>query len=249
VTFVAAPEGDPVAEYERLLSARLVDGFVLIDSRHDDPRPGWLREKGLPFVSFGRVWDDPDCTSWIDVDGRSGTADAVRHLYEQGYHRIGYLGWPTGSAVGDDRRDGWLSATRELGIEEPDLQASATQDLIAAQTAATALIERLGVGGGLVCASDTLAVGALQALRTVDDSEAARAFGLSTLAQPLAQVAEELLTLLAGLETGEPAPSQGRVLPAFLIGRDSSERSITALRRGKRETNIAGDRDQLGGTE
>jgi LacI family transcriptional regulator len=168
----------------------------------------------------------------------------------------------TGSAVGDDRRDGWLSATRELGIEEPDLQASATQDLIAAQTAATALIERLGVGGGLVCASDTLAVGALQALRTVglragddlgvvgfDDSEAARAFGLSTLAQPLAQVAEELLTLLAGLETGEPAPSQGRVLPAFLIGRDSSERSITALRRGKRETNIAGDRDQLGGTE
>ena len=65
----------------RLMRARgLVDAFVLADTHHGDPRPPWLDENGIPFAAFGRVWDDPTNTSWVDVDGAAGTRAAVGAL-------------------------------------------------------------------------------------------------------------------------------------------------------------------------
>ena len=71
VTF--APERDALIEgYDRLLGTGLVDGFVLGDTRHGDPRPDWLLEQDVPFVTFGRIWDRPDLDGLVDVDGRAG---------------------------------------------------------------------------------------------------------------------------------------------------------------------------------
>ena len=61
----------------------------------------------MPFVTFGRPWGAPDTHSWVDVDNAAGTAMATRHLLDAGHRRIGFLGWPAGSGVGDARRDGW----------------------------------------------------------------------------------------------------------------------------------------------
>ena len=124
IAFAAEDYLNPLAEYERLLSTQMVSGFVLTNTRHEDPRPGWLRDHDVPFVSFGRVWDDPSFTAWADVDGEAGIVHGVHHLVEAGYWPIGYLGWPQGSPVGDDRRSGWVAATMELGMYDPTLQES-----------------------------------------------------------------------------------------------------------------------------
>ena len=73
---------------------------------------GWLEPAACRSSSFGRMWDEPDITRWVDVDGQHGTAPAVEHCAEPGYRRIAFLGWPRGSAVGDDRREAWLRVPR-----------------------------------------------------------------------------------------------------------------------------------------
>ena len=235
VPFTAPDPTSPLASYDDLLARRIADGFVLTDTRHDDPRPAWLDANHVPYAAFGRVWDDPSVTSWVDVDGASGVDAAVRHLAGQGYERIGFLGWPEGSPVGDDRRSGWARATAELGLSHPEWQASTRQTLGAASAAAAPLIDALGRGGALVCASDALAVGAWRVLVErglrpgadfglvgFDDTDIAQSLDLTSLRQPLDEAAEHVLRLLGtGAQPHAPA-TQGLLLNPELVTRSSS---------------------------
>ncbi len=237
ITFAVEDYLEPIAEYERLLATQMVSGFVLTNTRHDDPRPAWLRAHEVPFVSFGRVWDDPAFTAWADVDGGSGTAQGVRHAVAQGYAPIGYLGWPQGSPVGDDRRSGWVAATTELGIHDPTLEEVPPQDLPSAAVAVRSLIERVGTGGAIVCASDTLAFIAYQVMRDdglrpgsdigligFDDTDFAQEFGLTSVQQPLAEIAQTLLTYLIRAEQGAIPPGHGVLFDPVVIPRRSTDR-------------------------
>jgi DNA-binding LacI/PurR family transcriptional regulator len=211
VTF--APERDQLLEgYERILGTGLVDGFFLGDTRRGDPRPGWLLANAVPFVTFGRIWDRPDLGRWVDVDGRAGMELAVDHLLQQGYEAIGYLGWPDGSPVGDDRRRGWLSGLATAGQAGDALAEEASQELTEATAAATRLLDRLartGHRGAILCASDLLALGAQRAVRNrglepgldvgivgFDDSDVAEALQLTSLRQPLREAARRAWQIL-----------------------------------------------------
>ncbi len=235
VPFTSADPSDPIPAYEDLVASRIADGFVLTDTRRDDPRPEWLRARHIPFAAFGRIWDDPSTTAWVDVDGAAGVDRAVCHLAESGYERIGYLGWPTGSPVGDDRRSGWARSTARLGIADERWHATTVQDLDSAAAAAAPLIDELGRGGALVCASDALAVGAWRVLIErgltpgrdfglvgFDDTDLAISLGLTSLRQPLAEVAEDVLHMLgAGSTTAARAP-EGVLLEPELVIRAST---------------------------
>jgi len=39
ITFAVEDYLDPIPEYERLLATQMVGGFVLANTRHEDPRP------------------------------------------------------------------------------------------------------------------------------------------------------------------------------------------------------------------
>jgi DNA-binding LacI/PurR family transcriptional regulator len=238
ITFAVEDYRQPIAEYERLLATQMVSGFVLTNTRHEDPRPGWLREHDVPFVSFGQVWDDPGFTAWADVDGGAGIAAGVRHLVGQGYGPIGYLGWPHGSPVGDDRRGGWVAATTQLGILDPALQELPPAGMPTAAGAVQSLVARVGVGGAIVCASDTLAVAAYQVMRDqglrpgidvglmgFDDTDSAEALGLTSVRQPLADIAPRLLSYLAAADSGSGPPAHGTVFDPVVIARQSTDRS------------------------
>lgn len=235
----SAPE--PMLEgYRRMWARGLVDAFVIADTHHGDPRPAWLRENGIPFVAFGRVWDDPAFTWWTDVDGATGTRAAVEHCAGLGYDVIGFLGWPEGSVVGDDRRGGWAAACAALGVE-PGPRAEAEQDLDRARAAAARLLGDLPDGSAVVCASDVLALavhhellrsgrepGADVGVVGFDGSEVARMHHLTTLAQPYPLIARSTLDLLDGVTRGEPAPEAGRLLvPQLVPGRSTSRHALT----------------------
>src|SRR6476660_1525770 len=229
-----APDPDDVIEgYRQTLATGLVDGFVLADTRPGDPRPQWLLDHHVPFVAFGRVWDLPELLQWVDVDGGTGVRDAVAHLVAAGYERIGFLGWPEGSPVGDDRRSGWVRATTELGLANPEWQAVSPQALEPASRAAAGLIDALGRGGALGCASAGLALrawrvlaergltpGADLGLVCFDDTDIAQALDLSSLHQPLAQVADRVLHVL-GARSASRDPAGGLLLPPELVVRSS----------------------------
>lgn len=221
--------------YENLLREQSVDAFVLSNVVRGDRRPAWLHRRGIPFVAFGRSWAAKQVGDWVDVDGSGGVRAAVDHLVERGHRRIGFLGWPKGSGVGDDRAAGWRDALRAHDLPAQGLRAASEDDVDAAEAAAGTLLDRQVTA--IVAASDTLAIGCYRALRArgrtpgtdvaivgFDDSAVATLIspGLSSLAQPLEEVGRACVRSLIDRIARPDAPLRGVLLPPRLVTRESS---------------------------
>lgn len=220
--YTATDDRSEIATYDELLGEFEPDGFVLTSTHHGDVRTSWLAERGLPFVTFGRPWGAPGGGHpWVDVDGAAGTAAATRHLLDAGHRRIGFIGWQPGSGVGDDRRDGW---SRTLAAEGLPAQNVSTENGTAAE-GESAAHELVSAGAtALVCVSDSVALGALQATRVpvigFDDTPVAAAVGLTSLSQPLSEAAASCVDLLAAALAGQEAPRHVLLQPSLTVRKD-----------------------------
>ncbi|TDD18668.1 LacI family transcriptional regulator [Kribbella turkmenica] len=230
--FTAPAAVDGMPTYDDLHARRLVDGFVLSQTETHDPRHGWLKDRQIPFVSFGRVWKETTQPGpWVDVDGAAGSAMAVQHLHETGRRRIAFLGWPQSSGLGEDRLAGWRDRCTELGLPTGGLVVRCAEDTIDEGARATAqLIDSGQPPDGIVALSDILALGALRQLGDrgltagadvgvtgFDDSPRASVVspGLTSLRQPMEQIATELIAILTG--TRNDVPSERLLLPELVI--------------------------------
>jgi DNA-binding LacI/PurR family transcriptional regulator len=242
--FTAATPAEEIEQIRRLRDGADVDAFVLTATFDNDPRPDWLIENKVPFVTFGRPWgiDDMDEPHhrWVDIDGRLGVYDATVHLIERGATEIAWIGWPGTGGTGGDRRSGWVDAMRyRLGRSDAELAALSTQshDGVPEATAAVtaAMSARPGVDA-MVCASDTLALGAMIAASSAgrmhlpivgfDNTPVAAALGMSSIEQRLGEAAAAALDLLLGpdgnsvLANGEQPGDSHRLIAPALIVRD-----------------------------
>lgn len=237
VLFTGAPD-DPLDGYDELLRATAVDAFVITDTYAGSGATELLRRVGAPFVTFGRPWDDPEAPHpWVDVDGARGAALATRHLLDVGHQRVAWLGWEDTSRIGEDRRSGWQRALEESGVDPSGLGVRTTDNVDAARLEAHRLLDDRTITG-IACASDTLAVGVLHALHErglrpgsevgvvgFDDSLGAQVTwpGLTSVRQPLEQVAVELVELLHAVLSHKPVDRPGRMLEPSLVVRRSTE--------------------------
>jgi DNA-binding LacI/PurR family transcriptional regulator len=198
--FTARDDDEELATFSDLLATSDLDGFLLTGTHHGDPRTAWLAVRGVPFVTFGRPWGTVARHAWVDVDGAAGTRAAVAHLVERGHRRIGWIGWPPESGTGEDRRAGWRRGMADAGLPMAPEWAAAVADGVAEGRGAAERLAALPEGPtAFVCASDSLAIGAAASGRAVvgfDDTPVAAALGLTTVSQPLAEVAEACLRLL-----------------------------------------------------
>ncbi|MFE7106849.1 LacI family DNA-binding transcriptional regulator [Streptomyces sp. NPDC057575] len=228
--------GAVARSFNGLIAARQVDGFVLSDVVHDDPRVDVLTEAGFPFAAFGRTAPGRP-QNWVDIDSTAATAALVGLLLDQGHRRICYLNSAASLPWLADRRAGFLQAAAtapdgafEVGVpgDDPAALSHAVQRLLTGPDRPTAL----------VCASDWLALTAYQAVRaaglTVGNDVAVTGFNdipLCTLLQPaltsarlpLAAIARALVDrLIAAVEDPAAAPTSGLLLPAEPVVRDST---------------------------
>jgi DNA-binding LacI/PurR family transcriptional regulator len=219
--FTATDPEDEIRQFGRLRDGADVDGFVLTSTFYGDPRTEWLIENDVPFVTFGRPWGIDDMNDprhrWVDVDGWSGLHAATVQLLQTGAERVAYLGWPSPSGTGDDRRKGWSDAMLEAGTANPILEQLdvRTEDGVAQGANALRSILATGVRvDAVVTASDSLALGALLAVDAsvpvigYDNTPVAEAIGLSSVEQPLDAVAAGVLDLLLG-DTGKSVVGWG----------------------------------------
>jgi DNA-binding LacI/PurR family transcriptional regulator len=238
--FTPATVEEELETYEELIRTRTVDGFVLADIGVADRRLPWFTQRRIPFVCFGRPWGQESgwakgCTfAWADVDGAYGVAAAVDHLVARGHRRIAFLGWPRGTGLGDDRRDGWQQAMRRHEMASQGLSATCTEDVAAAAAAASRLLAQPDPPTAFVCGSDTFAVGAriaagadadgLPNVEVVgfDDSPAATLMSppMSSVRQPIEEVARRVVDLLMQQLRGSGAPADGVLLRPALVPRD-----------------------------
>jgi DNA-binding LacI/PurR family transcriptional regulator len=225
--YTATGDDGEIATYDDLLTRYDLDAFVLTSTHHGDPRTSWLAERRVPFVTFGRPWGAPDTHPWVDVDNAAGTAAATRHLLTTGHRRIGFLGWPEGSGVGDARRSGWAST-----LDTPGPSAATVDGIDSGAAAAHGLLTAADPPTALVCASDSLALGALRAAGDLgrdcavvgfDDTAVAQAVGLTSVSQPLGEAAACCMDLLAGVLDRDVVPSSAtRLLEPSLILRQTA---------------------------
>ncbi|WP_336632230.1 MULTISPECIES: LacI family DNA-binding transcriptional regulator [unclassified Microbacterium] len=185
-----------------------IDAVVVTGTFSGDPRTAWLRENAVPFVSFGRPWGEDDFSRpdhlWVDVDGAAGTAQATWHAQQSAGARVAFLGWPAGSGTGDDRERGWLAGMPDDG---PRVRLTAPESVARAREEVAAALAVHDIDA-IVCASDSLAVGAHLAAVTggrpdltiigFDNTPAAEALGLPSVEQLPEDVAAGVLELLMG---------------------------------------------------
>src|SRR6185503_9864427 len=82
--------GDHDRSFERVVSGKRVDGLILMEIRLHDERVTRLLETGLPFVTIGHT-DDPQGTSWVDLDYATLVARCVHHLADLGHRHIALI--------------------------------------------------------------------------------------------------------------------------------------------------------------
>lgn len=245
VLCTAEDDASELEEYEELAVTKALDGVILTATHHDDPRRAWLADAGLAFVSFGRPWElsasgsESADAKWVDVDGAAGTRAATEHLADLGHRRIAYLGWPSPSEVGDDRRSGWSGAMAELFPADAPREAVSIDEVRAGRAAASELLDRDDRPTAILTVSDTLAIAAAaeitgRGLRVgadvsvigFDDTPAARALGLASIRQPIAEVADDCIAVIARQLRGDRTGS-GRLLAPELVLRASVQPPTT----------------------
>lgn len=215
--------------YPRVLRNRLVDGVIVTGSQIDDPLLPKLIENKVPFVMVGRPANRPE-VSFVDVDNVAGAYSAVSYLARLGYERIATITGPLNTTVSLDRRQGYIDALngRTPLIAEGDFTEEsgyfAMQQLLPYKPEA------------VFAASDTMAFGALRALREAglsvpndvalvgfDDLHAA-AFSdppLTTVRQPILRAGIEAVEILVDILKNGPEPARHVILTTELIIRSS----------------------------
>lgn len=164
---LADTHNDPDKELEYLDSFddQRVDGVILIATVFTSKHVAMLKKSRVPVVVVGQQLAGVPC---VYHDDYHAFYDMTRALVEKGCRRLGFVGaLPQDKAVGQERSRAYCDAVRDAGLEEQARHTAVAKFTIASgrETAQT-LWETYGPLDGLVCATDNMAVGALQYLKS-----------------------------------------------------------------------------------
>jgi LacI family transcriptional regulator len=233
--FLVGTKDDEDKIFPRVSRAGLLDGLIVQSGHHGDQSIiGRLVDTRKPFVICGRPFRF-DNVSFIDIDNVTAAYGAVQHLLGLGYQRIATVTGPIAGTVGVDRKEGYLRAIRENGMEvnealivegdftEPGGYA-AMQTLLPAKPDA------------VFAASDAMAIGAMRAVRDVGlaipDDIAFVGFDdlpittfsdiqLTTVRQPVVQFGAKAVDVLIDLIENGIDPPRHIIMETELVIRDS----------------------------
>ncbi len=159
-----APPDDPNS-YLRLIRERHVDGIVLSGPRFDDQELLLALADNSPVVLMGQLPHSD--LPFVDVDNVSGAATVTRHLIGLGHRRIAFISnaKPAYTASAD-RLTGYRQALAAAGIPFDECLVRYGDFAPASgETAMTDLLQITPRPTAVFVASDTVAIGALKAIR------------------------------------------------------------------------------------
>ncbi len=257
--FTAADDDAEIDQYSELVDVLGVDAFVLTSTHHGDPRTRWLRDNDLavrhvrpalgswsptatatrPDGSMRRRATTPGSTSTARsarAPRRSTCSSSATAASRSSGGRAAPTSATTGAGAGRGR------CVPPAGTDD-ELRALSLGVVDGVGTGAVAAERLLATAGptAFVCASDSLALGALSTARSLpaathggqpavvgfDDTPVARAVGLSSVAQPLTEAAGRAFGLLLDQVSDRPGAAtdpadQAVLLNPSLVVRDSS---------------------------
>lgn len=221
VTYTASSIEEEIDMVKNYIDSNEMDGLILTSTKVGDPRIKFLYSNRIPYLTFGRPWGAEDMYStkhpWVDVDGSKGTELATKMFWEQGSRKIGFIGWKpipfdktNPLSTGDDRFLGWKRSLSKLATRAPLKQLSVfgEESIASGRKCLLELMRKEPDLEAVICASDTLALGAFLELQNAghytvrvcgfDNSPVSKEFGFSSVDQDLAQVASKAFEILMG---------------------------------------------------
>ncbi len=159
------PPEDTTGAYVKLIHERHVDGIALSGPRSDDEELLKIRAEGAQIVLLGQL--PSSGIPFVDVDNIGGARLATQHLVDLDHKRIAMItNAPVAYTASADRLTGYRAALQAAGIA---YDASLVHfGNFTPESGFQAMSELLSVGSlptAVFVASDTVALGALQAIR------------------------------------------------------------------------------------
>jgi DNA-binding LacI/PurR family transcriptional regulator len=212
------------------------DGLLVVSTLPPESEVARLRAAGIPCVLIDAV--HPDFPS-IAVDDVAGGEIATRHLLQLGHRRIALIGDPPPEFRYEWSRDRTRGYERALGVGgievRPEYVREGTRLPHVARAIAAELLSMSDRPTAIFAASDTQAIGVLEAARTLgisvpdelsvvgfDDIEVAAYIGLTTVRQPLLESGRRGAKLLLEALAQESVEPLGELLPLELVVRTST---------------------------
>ncbi|WP_327313104.1 LacI family DNA-binding transcriptional regulator [Streptomyces sp. NBC_01235] len=197
-----------------------------------------LKAKGIPFVVFDPATELPDDVPFVGATNWSGGRAATRHLTELGHRRIAMIGGPQDQLYCCARMDGYRSAMQAAGLPvDPELVVHAPLTQEDGCVVARSLLTQPDRPTAIFAANDLQALGVYQAAREaglrIPDDLSVVGFDdlpvaawvdppLTTVHQPLTEMAAAATELALTLGRGEEAPQVGLEIATTLTVRDST---------------------------
>ncbi len=157
--------GDSIREQHhiRTLLSRRVDGLIVV-GESTDPRPSISRDLPIPVVYAYAPSDCSDDVSFVpdDVDG---AGLATRHLLAMGRRRIAHITGPLDYKAARDRAEGLRAALADAGLAQVGETLSGAWSQRWGRHAAEMLLMAEPEIDAVVCGSDQIAAGFIEAAR------------------------------------------------------------------------------------
>jgi LacI family transcriptional regulator len=143
---------------------RGVDGLLLFGISKNDPNLGALLQSQIPCICIDLDLYGPRI-GYLMSDNVAGAVMAVDHLVERGHRKIAFFADLYNSKPGLDRMIGYQQALRKYSLEmRADWVKHADFSERGGYEATLSLLELEEIPTAIFCASDTMAIGALDAI-------------------------------------------------------------------------------------
>jgi LacI family transcriptional regulator len=225
-------------EYLRVLREKMVDGVIYMSSSLNDEILELINELELKTVLV-ETKDKNGSFPSVTIDNVKGCYDSTKLLIDKGIREIAFIGVEKDNKnAWGERYIGYEKAIKESGIEiNPDLVYFDSMKVKSGYAGIRKFIEKNNKFKGVVCASDDIAMGVINALRDnkieipkdvsvigFNDNYAASIFypKITTISQPTYDMGSVAMRMLIKLLNKKEIEEPHYVLEHQLIERDST---------------------------
>lgn len=177
---------DKELEYLEVFRTGNVDGVLLVATILSPAHRKAVQACSVPVVLLGQQMDGVTC---VYHDDRGAAYAVTRLMLQGGRKKLGYIGvTQRDRAAGESRRAGFLDALHEAGLEETASRMEQSDFSIdGGYAAAERMLQRAIDVDGIFCATDSIAIGAMNRLeqygRRVPEDVALAGIGHSRLGE------------------------------------------------------------------
>ena len=233
-------EESPEVEAERVrtLLARQVDGLLIVPyDTHESANSVREASDEVPVVQLDRVVADVGTDS-VAVDNELGMADLIRHLADQGWRQLAFIGAQPTTSPAAERLSAYLTHGGQLAGDNTRHVLLGDFSIAWGQRAGAQLTED-HLPDAIVCGNDLIALGVLdvlsgRGLRVPDDVAVAGfddiAFAalirptLTSVRQPVDELgAEAVRTLMSRLARKDGMPRKIRIQPSVVARQSTTD--------------------------